>query len=111
MPLLTQLAIKGDVFDVSAGRIHYSIGSPYHFFAGRDASRAYVTGCFSTHLTHDVRGFGDKELKALDGWHHFYATHPKYHKVGTVRLPAIDPTSPIPAPCQGSREQKPDMVN
>jgi len=31
--------------------------------AGRDASRSYVTGCFETHLTHDLRGFGPQELK------------------------------------------------
>ena len=56
-PQLTlQLSIKGDVFDVSAGRMHYRKGSPYHNLAGRDASRAFVTGCFTTHLTHDLRG-------------------------------------------------------
>jgi len=32
--------------------------------AGRDASRAYVTGCFETHLTPDLRGFGEAEMQA-----------------------------------------------
>ena len=31
--------------------------------AGRDASRAFVTGCFDTHLTHDLRGLSPEELK------------------------------------------------
>lgn len=31
--------------------------------AGKDAARAYGTGCFSTHLTHDVRGLSEQELK------------------------------------------------
>ena len=39
-----RLAILGSVFDVSAGRRHYGTGGDYAFFAGRDASRAFVTG-------------------------------------------------------------------
>jgi hypothetical protein len=31
--------------------------------AGRDAARAFTTGCFKEHLTHDIRGLSDKELK------------------------------------------------
>jgi predicted heme/steroid binding protein len=54
------LAIKGDVFDVSVNPMRYGPGATYHHFAGRDASRSFVTGCFKTHLTHDTRGFGEK---------------------------------------------------
>lgn len=57
------LAIKGDVFDVSAKRYIYGAGGSYSFFAGRDASRAYVTGCFKEHLTHDLRGLDEEQLK------------------------------------------------
>lgn len=104
---LTQLSIKGDVFDVSAGRIHYGKGSPYHNLVGRDASRAFITGCFTTHLTHDLRGMSEKELAALDAWHAYYTNHHTYHKVGTMRLPPIDPASPIPESCHNSPGQKP----
>lgn len=31
--------------------------------AGRDAARAFATGCFATHRTHDVRGLSQRELK------------------------------------------------
>lgn len=60
-PIPIYLAIDGDVFDVSAGAA-YAPGGSYAHFAGKDAARAYVTGCFKTHLTHDIRGFGEKEL-------------------------------------------------
>ena len=31
--------------------------------AGRDAARAYGTGCFKTHHTHDLRGLSESELR------------------------------------------------
>lgn len=34
----------------------YGPGGSYHFFAGRDAARAFVTGCFQEDLTPDLRG-------------------------------------------------------
>jgi hypothetical protein len=34
----------------------YGPGGGYSFFAGRDAARAYVSGCFKSDLTHDLRG-------------------------------------------------------
>ena len=106
LPLL--LAVRGDVFDVSSGRLFYGPGGGYSIFAGKDASRAYVTGCFKTHLTHDTRGLSESELKALDSWHAFYANHRDYVRVGRVVHPPLGDT-PIPAPCKGARDQKPDI--
>lgn len=106
LPLL--VAVRGDVFDVSSGRLFYGPGGGYSMFAGKDASRAYVTGCFKTHLTHDTRGLSENELKALDSWHAFYANHRDYVRVGHVVHPPLGDT-PIPAPCKGAREQKPDI--
>lgn len=58
------LAIKGDVYDVSPKHYIYGPDGAYAFFAGRDASRAFVTGCFTKdHLTHDVRGFSEHEFQ------------------------------------------------
>lgn len=34
----------------------YGPGGSYSFFAGRDATRAFITGCFDTDLTPDLRG-------------------------------------------------------
>jgi hypothetical protein len=31
--------------------------------AGRDASRSFITGCFETHLTHDLRGLSPEQLQ------------------------------------------------
>jgi len=38
------LAVLGHVFDATKGRRHYGPGGPYEALAGRDATRAFVTG-------------------------------------------------------------------
>jgi dihydrofolate reductase len=38
----------------------------YGYFSGKDASRAYITGCFATHLTHDLRGLSDADIEVLN---------------------------------------------
>lgn len=93
------LAIDGDVYDVSSGPLTYGPGGPYHMLAGKDAARAYGTGCFSTHLTHDLRGLSEGELKGVENWKKFYASHKKYYKVGRVSHPPIDPASPTLEHC------------
>ena len=40
------IALLGVVYDVQKGAQYYGPGGGYSFFAGRDASRAYVTGKF-----------------------------------------------------------------
>jgi len=50
------LALNGTIFDVTAGRSFYGPGGSYSFFAGRDAARAYVTGCFKEDSVPDWRG-------------------------------------------------------
>ncbi|KAF9317721.1 hypothetical protein BG003_000400 [Podila horticola] len=101
------LAVKGEVFDVTAGRPYYGKGGGYGFFSGRDASRAYTTGCFQTHLTHDLRGLTPAQLADIDGWANFYRNHAKYFKVGTVILDPIDPLSPLPEDCRAPSNPKP----
>ncbi|TGZ79834.1 cytochrome b5 [Ascodesmis nigricans] len=56
------VAVNGSVFDVSANRLTYGPLGGYHFFAGRDAARAFVTGCFQTDLTWDLRGLEEKYI-------------------------------------------------
>ncbi|XP_037089166.1 neuferricin-like isoform X2 [Pollicipes pollicipes] len=67
------LALLGQVFDVSRGRQHYGPGGGYAFFAGRDASRAFVSGDFSeAGLIDDVEGLSTQDYLGLDEWLQFY---------------------------------------
>ncbi|KAJ7265847.1 cytochrome b5-like heme/steroid binding domain-containing protein [Mycena haematopus] len=99
----TYLAIDGDVYDVSKGKA-YQPGGSYHFMAGRDAARAFGTGCFQTHRTHDLRGLSDKEYEGVQHWKKFFADHKDYYKVGRVSHPPIDPKSPIPEHCDPKKQ-------
>jgi predicted heme/steroid binding protein len=58
------LAINGTVFDVS--RHTYGPGGSYNFFAGRDATRAFVTGCFAEDRTGDLRGVEEMYIPVED---------------------------------------------
>lgn len=70
------LAIRGRVFDVTAGRNFYGPGGPYENFAGRDASRGLACGSFDEDmLTKDLNGplddlksLGEDEFDSLRGW-------------------------------------------
>ncbi|KAB5595559.1 hypothetical protein CTheo_1020 [Ceratobasidium theobromae] len=97
------LAIDGDVYDVTEGRRIYGPGGSYHQFAGKDAARAYTTGCFKTHITHDIRGLNEKELKSLAHWKKFFAKHEKYKHIGWVQHDPIDPSTPPPVHCEEER--------
>ena len=45
----------------------YGPGGSYHFFAGRDAARAFLTGCFDTDSVPDLRGVEHMYLP-LEPW-------------------------------------------
>ena len=60
------LAINGTIYDVSASPSFYGPGGGYHFFAGNDGTRAFVTGCFSEDVTPDLRGVEDMFLPVDD---------------------------------------------
>ncbi|KAJ6510246.1 cytochrome b5-like heme/steroid binding domain-containing protein [Mycena vitilis] len=103
----TYLAIDGDVYDVSKGKA-YQPGGSYHFMAGIDAARAFGTGCFQTHRTHDLRGLSDQEYEGVQHWKKFFAGHKDYPKVGKVSHRPIDPASPIPEHCDAKKQAKAD---
>ncbi|KAF7301593.1 Sterol metabolism-related protein [Mycena indigotica] len=101
----TYLAIDGDVYDVSKGKA-YQPGGSYHFMTGIDAARAFGTGCFETHRTHDLRGLSYKEWEGVLHWKQFFAKHKDYPKVGRVSHRPIDPASPIPDHCDPSKQEQ-----
>ncbi|KAJ9137515.1 Cytochrome b5 [Pleurostoma richardsiae] len=84
------LAVRGRVFDVSAGRNFYGPGGPYANFAGRDASRGLACGSFDEDmLTKDLDGpldtlsdLGRDEMEALQGWEERFES--KYLVVGKL---------------------------
>ncbi|XP_014053661.2 neuferricin [Salmo salar] len=77
------LAILGQVFDVEKGMKHYGPGGGYHFFAGKDASLAFVTGDFTdTGLTDDVSSLSPAQVVSLYDWLAFY--HKDYKPVGRL---------------------------
>ncbi|EIW62150.1 cytochrome b5 [Trametes versicolor FP-101664 SS1] len=99
------IAIDGDVYDVSSNRATYGPGGSYHMMAGRDAARAFGTGCFKTHLTHDLRGLSESEMKGVEHWKKFFGESKKYSKVGRVSHPPIDPASDYPEHCDPKKAQ------
>ncbi|XP_077898815.1 neuferricin isoform X2 [Ictidomys tridecemlineatus] len=77
------LALLGRVYDVSSGRRHYEPGAPYSGFAGRDASRAFVTGDYTeAGLVDDVIDLSFSEMLILQNWILFYEKN--YVFVGRV---------------------------
>ncbi|KAL0545915.1 hypothetical protein IC582_015812 [Cucumis melo] len=71
LPIL--LGILGSVFDVTKGKSHYGVGGGYNHFAGRDASRAFVSGNFTGEgLTDSLRGLSNAEIKSVVEWRSFY---------------------------------------
>ncbi|XP_031105566.1 membrane-associated progesterone-binding protein 4 [Ipomoea triloba] len=71
LPIL--LGIIGSVFDVTKGKSHYGAGGGYNHFAGRDASRAFVSGNFTGDgLTDSLRDLSSTEVKSIVDWRDFY---------------------------------------
>ncbi|XAR69192.1 hypothetical protein NMG60_11000694 [Bertholletia excelsa] len=71
LPIL--LAILGSVFDVTKGKSHYGAGGGYNHFAGRDASRAFVSGNFTGDgLTDSLQGLSSVQVKSIVDWRDFY---------------------------------------
>ncbi|KAL4855533.1 Membrane-associated progesterone-binding protein 4 [Chlorella vulgaris] len=81
---LVYLAVMGEVFDVSPGARHYGPGGGYSRFAGRDASRSYVTGRFATDAHDDVADLSGEQMAELVRWRDFYVNHKEYNRVGWV---------------------------
>jgi len=91
------LGFLGDVFDVTSGSQYYGPNSGYHIFAGRDGTRAFLTGCFNEQgATHDLRGLTEQQLESIRKWHGFYKDHKTYKFVGTIQQAPIPIDQPLP---------------
>ena len=86
------VALRGRVYDVSsAGAKFYGPGKAYHHFVGRDASRAFATGCRAAEcVSADLDGLSPSQLRELDRWMEMYETHDKYTFVGTLVEDPVD---------------------
>ncbi|GAB2235549.1 hypothetical protein Droror1_Dr00025977 [Drosera rotundifolia] len=97
-PLL--MGIKGNVYDVTSGRMFYGPGGPYSMFAGKDASRALARLSFKPQdLNGNVEGLDEAELEVLQDWEFKFME--KYPKVGVI---VKDKTSPAGGQPQESKK-------
>lgn len=134
------LAINGKIFDVSAGRHTYGPGGSYEVFAGRDATRAFVTGCFLEDRTGDMRGAEeiyipiddpsedissaqrkiraerdrrkakDKVQQEVQNWEGFYSSSKKYFQVGEL-IGVPEYTGEPPKLCEPAQKGRPKRKN
>ena len=82
------LAIRGRIYDVSAGWSFYGPGSKYHKLVGKDATRAFCTGCLEfACLIASTEGLSAAQLQEAERWIELYEHHDKYKLVGAVREP------------------------
>jgi len=82
------LAVRGRIYDVTAGAPFYGPGRTYHKLVGKDATRAFCTGCLEPEcLISSVEGLTDAQQIEADRWIELYEHHDKYKLVGRVRVP------------------------
>jgi len=90
------LVVVGQVYDVSNGRQYYSKGEGYNIFAGKDCSRAFVTGEFDANnrtadapAFHDIFDFTVDQLLGIEDWRKFYrkgGDEFKYYHIGYLSM-------------------------
>lgn len=83
------IAVKGKVYDVTAGKSFYGPGGPYSNFAGRDASRGLAKNSFDPDVLTAIdepidtlEDLTDDERKTLDDWAGLFAS--KYIHCGEL---------------------------
>lgn len=77
------LVVVGEVFDVTRGKHFYGEEGGYHAFAGKDGSRAFITGEFNDDGSiPDVEGLTPSQVQGIEGWREFY--HNDYTYLGKL---------------------------
>jgi len=80
------LSILGRIYDVSAGKAFYGPGRTYHPLTGKDASRAFCTGCLELEcLISSLKDLTAVQRREADKWVELYEHHDKYKLVGRLR--------------------------
>lgn len=69
------LAFLGLVYDVTVNSQHYSKGADYNIFAGRDATRAFLTGNFTHDLHDDIKDVDGSLYSQIESWSSFYSSN------------------------------------
>eukprot|EP00817_Percolomonadidae_sp_ATCC50343_P001136 CAMPEP_0117425354 /NCGR_PEP_ID=MMETSP0758-20121206/5623_1 /TAXON_ID=63605 /ORGANISM="Percolomonas cosmopolitus, Strain AE-1 (ATCC 50343)" /LENGTH=99 /DNA_ID=CAMNT_0005209749 /DNA_START=349 /DNA_END=648 /DNA_ORIENTATION=+ len=78
------LAIGGEIYDVSSGEVFYDKNGAYHYFAGKDASRSFITGCMKEGCPQNIDDLNEEEQETLTSWIAYYRDHPQYTRVGKL---------------------------
>ncbi|CAG2163843.1 unnamed protein product [Oppiella nova] len=77
------LSFLGVIYDVSKGSQHYKPGGSYSFFAGKDASKAFITGDFAeSGLTDDLSELDIQSFDGIQTWIDLYEND--YKRVGKL---------------------------
>ena len=85
------LSFLGIVYDVTRGIKHYGPGGTYSVFAGRDASRAFVTGNFDVdQVQDDVTDLDTAAFSGIREWAQFYQKD--YGAIGRLVGSYYDPS-------------------
>lgn len=80
------LSIRGRIYDVSAAWSFYGPGKTYFGLVGRDATRAFCTGCLDEPcLISSLEGLTEAQQKEADRWVELYEHHDRYSLVGALR--------------------------
>lgn len=76
------LGFLGFVYNVTLNEQHYGPGAEYNVFAGKDATRAFVTGNFTHDLTDDISDIDESMYQHIESWASFYSS--SYQEVGRI---------------------------
>jgi len=83
------ISLRGVVYDCSSAQEHYGVGSSYHLFAGREASRAMAKLSFEEKdlANSNWNDLGPFERNQLDGWVEKFRDFKHYPVVGRCSQP------------------------
>lgn len=76
------LGFLGFVYNVTLNGQHYGPGAEYNVFAGKDATRAFVTGNFTHDLTDEIGDIDESLYQHIESWASFYGS--SYQEVGRI---------------------------